>query len=204
MTNSREQVVTSGDFRYRARTDWARWPAGWQVPEVVGVATDSEDRVFVFYRGEHPVSVFDRDGAFLFSWGEGIFNRPHGITIGPDDSVYLADDFDHTVRKFTPEGKLLLTLGTSGQPSDTGATSVDFRNIRQAAGPFHYPTNIALGRDGEIYVSDGYGNARVHKFSPDGKLLFVGRARRGPGEFHTSWHCRRWRGLFIADRRTAV
>jgi DNA-binding beta-propeller fold protein YncE len=184
MTSSREQVVTSGPFRYRAKADWARWPKGWQVPEVVGVATDSRERVFVFYRGEHPVSVFDREGAFLFSWGEGHFNRPHGITIGPDDSVYCADDFDHTVRKFTPEGKLLLTLGTSGQPSDTGATSVDFRGIQRAAAPFHYPTNIALSPAGEIYVSDGYGNARVHKFSPEGKLLLSwGAPGGGPGEF---------------------
>ncbi len=184
MTDSREHVVSVGEFRYRASCAWARWPEGWQVPEVVGVATDSQDRVFVFYRGEHPVAVFDRDGAFLFSWGEGIFNRPHGITIGPDDSVFCADDFDHTVRKFTPEGKLLLTLGASGRPSDTGATSVDFRNIQRAAGPFHYPTNVAIGPASEIYVSDGYGNARVHKFSAKGKLLLSwGSPGAGPGEF---------------------
>lgn len=184
MTISRDQVVTSGSYRYRARIDWPRWPEGWQVPEVVGVATDSRDRVFVFYRGDHPVSVFDRAGEFLFAWGEGVFNRPHGITIGPDDSVWCADDFDHTVRKFTPDGKLLLTLGSSGRPSDTGATSVDFRNIQRAAGPFHYPTNIALGPKGEIYVSDGYGNARIHKFSPDGNHLFSwGAPGGGPGEF---------------------
>jgi DNA-binding beta-propeller fold protein YncE len=184
MTNSREQDVTLGAFRYRAKANWARWPAEWQVPEVVGVATDSQDRVFVFYRGEHPVSVFGSDGSFLYSWGEGLFKRPHGITIGPDDSVYLADDFDHTVRKFTPEGNLLLTLGTSGQPSDTGTTSLDFRGIQRAAGPFHYPTNVALGAAGEIYVSDGYGNARVHKFSADGRLLVSwGAPGGGPGEF---------------------
>jgi DNA-binding beta-propeller fold protein YncE len=185
MTNSSEQIVGSGAFRYRAVVDWARWPEGWQVPEVAGVATDSKDRVFVFYRGEHPVAVFDRVGAFLYAWGEGTFNRPHGITIGPDDSVYCADDFDHTVRKFTPKGKLLLALGTSGQPSATGATSVDFRTINKSAGPFHYPTNIALGPAGEIYVSDGYGNARIHKFSPDGRLLLSwGEPGNGPGQFH--------------------
>ena len=183
MISSPEQFFGSGPYRYRARTDWACWPAGWQVPEVVGVATDSRDRVIVFYRGEHPVSVFDRSGEFLFSWGEGHFHRPHGITIGPDDSVWCADDFGHTVRKFTPDGKLLLTLGT-GQPSDTGATSLDFRGIQRAAGPFHYPTNVAHGPAGEVYVSDGYGNARVHKFAPDGTLLLSwGAPGGGPGEF---------------------
>src|SRR4030095_8652761 len=139
---------------------------------------------FVFSRSQHPVVVTDADGAFLFSWGKDQFVRPHGITIGPDNCVYCTDDSDHTVRKFTREGKLLLTLGTSGRPSDTGATSLDFRGIQRAAGPFHYPTNIALSPAGEIYVSDGYGNARVHKFTPDGKLLMSWGAPAGAaGEF---------------------
>ena len=141
--------------------------------------------LYLFNRGEHPVAIFDADGNFLTSWGERIFARPHGITIGPDDAVYCTDDLDHTVRKFTPEGKLLQTLGTSGAPSDTGATSVDYRTIRQAAGPFHFPTNLALGPAGEMYVSDGYGNARIHKFAPDGQLLLTwGEPGAGPGQFH--------------------
>src|SRR5947209_19317161 len=120
-------------FGYRADDTWAR-PAGglgWQ--EVAGVATDSRDRVFVFSRGDHPVQVFDSSGAFLASWGEGLFVRPHGIFIGPDDAVYCCDDKDHTVRKFTPDGKLLLTLGTSGKPSDTGATNMDYRTVQRGA-----------------------------------------------------------------------
>ena len=129
--------------------------------------------------------VFDRDGTFLHSWGEGLFARPHGITIGPDDAVYCTDDLGHTVRKFTPDGTLLLTLGTSGTPSDTGATSMDYRTILRAGPPFHYPTNVALSPEGELYVSDGYGNARVHKFSADGRLLFSwGEPGNGDGQFH--------------------
>jgi DNA-binding beta-propeller fold protein YncE len=140
--------------------------------------------VYVFNRGEHPLVVFDRDGKFLHSWGEGVFSRPHGITIGPDDAVYCTDDHDHTVRKFTPEGKLLLTLGTSGRPSDTGATSMDFRTIRHSGPPFHYPTNVALAPSGELYVSDGYGNARIHRFTADGRLLLSwGEPGGGPGQF---------------------
>src|SRR5881394_2690032 len=118
-------MVGSGRFRYQALARWEQLPAGWRFVEVAGVASDSRDRVYVFNRGEHPLVVFDRDGKFLTSWGEGIFARAHGITIGPDDAVYCTDDLDHTVRKFTPEGRLLLTLGTRGQPSDTGATSMD-------------------------------------------------------------------------------
>ena len=177
--------VGSGEFTYQADCDWAQWPADWQVSEVTAVATDSQDRVFVFNRGDHPVAVFDPGGKALFSWGAGLFVRPHGIWIGPDDAVYLTDDLDHTVHKFTPEGERLWTLGTSGKPSDTGATSTDFRTIRQAGPPFHYPTNLAPAPSGELYISDGYGNARIHKFSADGRLLLSwGEPGSEPGHFH--------------------
>ena len=176
---------TAADFQYEANDRWAKLPSGWVWTEVAAVAADSQDRVYVFNRGEHPVMIFDRQGSFLRAWGEGLFARAHGLFIGPDDSIYCTDDLDHTVRKFTPEGRLLLTLGTSGQPSDTGATSVDYRTILRAGPPFHYPTNLALSAVGEIYITDGYGNARVHKFSADGRLLFSwGEPGAGPGQFH--------------------
>jgi outer membrane protein assembly factor BamB len=172
-------------YGYDPDDHWAKLPAGWSWTEVAGVATNSKDRVFVFNRSEHPVMVFDRDGTFITSWGEGVFGRPHGIFIGPDDAVYCTEDFGHSVRKFTADGRLLLTLGTPGTPSDTGASTMDYRAILRAGPPFHYPTNAALSSKGDIYVSDGYGNARVHKFSPDGRLLFSwGTPGSGPGEFH--------------------
>lgn len=152
--------VGQGPFCYQTHVDWAQLPAGWSLVEVAGVATDSADNVFVFNRGQHPVIVFDREGRFLRSWGEGQFVRPHGITIGPDDAVYCVDDTDHTLRKYTPQGRLLWTLGTSGQPSDTGARSVDYRQIVRSAGPFNFPTNVALAADGSLFVADGYGNAQ--------------------------------------------
>src|SRR5688572_22114449 len=98
---------------YEPVPGWACLPEGWSFVEVVGMATDSRDRLFAFNRGEHPVVVFDAEGRFLDSWGEGQFERPHGITMGPDDTLYLTDDRDHTVRHYTPEGRLLRTLGTS-------------------------------------------------------------------------------------------
>lgn len=176
--------VGPGDFTFNPVENWERRPAGFSWPEVAAVATDSHDNVFVFNRGDHPMMIFDRDGTFLHSWGVGMFARPHGVTIGPDDSVYCTDDLDHTVRKFTPSGKLLMTLGTSGQPSHTGATSIDYRTIRYPGPPFHFPTNVALSPHGEIYVSDGYGNARIHKFAPDGRLVTSwGEPGDGPGQF---------------------
>lgn len=170
--------------QYHAHADWPRLPPGYTWPEVAGVATDRLDRVYVFNRGEHPVIVFNADGEFLQSWGEGQFVRPHGISVAPDDSVYCTDDSDHTVKQFTCDGRHLRTLGTSGRPSDTGATSVDYRTIRRAAGPFHFPTNVAFATDGAIYVADGYGNARIHRFAHDGRLqMSWGEPGAGPGQF---------------------
>jgi DNA-binding beta-propeller fold protein YncE len=177
------------DFGYVADDRWAKLPANWKWDEVAGVAVDRQDRVYVFGRGEHPIGVFASDGTFLASWDENPLTRPHGISIGPDSAtpdevVFCTDDLGHTVRKFTRDGELLLTFGRPGQPSDTGATSLDYRTIRRAGPPFHYPTNIALSPEHDIYVTDGYGNARVHKFAPDGRLLFSwGEPGDGPGEF---------------------
>ncbi|MCH7990518.1 MAG: hypothetical protein IID46_15360, partial [Planctomycetes bacterium] len=148
----------SGAFTYEVVENWDQLPEGWSFVEAVGVAADSQNRVYVFNRGEHPLIVFDSEGNFLQSWGEGKFVRPHGIWIGPDDMLYLSDDQDHTVRKFTPDGELILTLGTSGKPSDTGVQDCDFRTIKQAGPPFNLPTNLALSSAGEMYVTDGYGN----------------------------------------------
>lgn len=203
MTGNLPGSSTSGQFSYRPIADWAKWPADWTVTEVTAVATDSRDRVFVFNRGDHPVAVFDPDGTLLFAWGEGLFKNPHGIWIGPDDSVYLTDDHDHSVHKFTPEGKRLLSLGKSGCPSDTGATSIDYRTIRHAGPPFHFPTNLAVAPNGDWYISDGYGNARVHKYSPEGTLQFSwGEPGSGPGQFHVPHGIAvdRHGTVFVADR----
>ena len=172
-------------FGYRADDQWAKLPEGFRWSEANAVAVDSLDHVYIFNRGEHPVMVFDRDGRLLESWGEGMFRRPHGICIAADESVYCTDDLGHTVHKFSPDGELLLTLGVDGVPSDTGATSIDYRTITHAGPPFHFPTNVAIAPTGEIYVSDGYGNARIHIFSEEGKHLHSwGTPGAGPGEFH--------------------
>jgi len=177
-------IVGSDKFVYEADDAWAQLPDGWTFHEAVGVATDSQDRVYVFNRGEHPLMVFDRDGRFLQSWGEGRFVRPHGIWIGPDDLLYLSDDQDHTIGKYTPEGELLLTLGTSGRASDSGVENSDYRTIKYGGPPFNQPTNLAIAPSGDLFVSDGYGNCRVHRFSPDGELLLSwGEPGTGPGEF---------------------
>ncbi|MBL9128201.1 MAG: hypothetical protein JNL97_11160 [Verrucomicrobiales bacterium] len=176
--------VGSGDYRYRPEVHWAKVPAGYGWSEVASVACDSKGRVYVFNRGPHPMMVFERDGTFVRSWGEGIVVRAHGLAIGPDDTLYCTEDHGHVVRTFTTDGRLLMTLGDTQKPSATGATSMDFRGIRQSSGPFHYPTNLALGPQGDMFVTDGYGNARIHRFSPDGRLLRSwGEPGAGPGQF---------------------
>jgi DNA-binding beta-propeller fold protein YncE len=177
--------VGGGKFRFRAIPGWGRMPPGYAFTDVVGVATDSSDRVYVFDRGKHPIVVFEPDGQYVGSWGDGQFVRPHGIHIGPDDSVYCTDDVDHTVRKYSLEGRLLMKMGRSGHGSDTGVVGVDYRTIRRVGPPFHRPTNLAIAPDGTLLVADGYGNARIHRFSADGRLMHSwGSPGGGPGQFN--------------------
>ncbi len=172
-------------MRYEFVEGWEQLPKGYEHRDVAGVACDLEDRVFLICRSDHPVLMYDNRGKFLGSWGEGDFTlRTHGITVGPDNSVWCTDDGNHTVRKFTASGKHLLTLGTMNTPSDTGYDGKDTRTVSRAGGPFNRPTNIAVGPSGDLYVSDGYGNCRVHQFSPTGTLKRSwGTPGQGPGEF---------------------
>ena len=127
------------------------------------MAVDSKDRVYVFNRGQHPMIVLDRDGTFLRSWGEGLFSRAHGIDIDRDDILYCTDDGDHTVRKVTSDGKVLMTIGVPNQPAPF-----------LSGKPFNRCTHTALSPKGEIYVSDGYGNSCVHKYATGRDVAVLG------------------------------
>ena len=167
-------VLGSGEHRYRVVENWAKLPDGWDLRDVAAVAVDSKDRVYVFNRGDHPMVVLNRDGYFVKSWGEGLFRRAHGLHIDADDNLYCTDDGDHTVRKCSTDGKVLLTIGIPGKPAPY-----------MSGEPFHRCTHTALSPKGEIYVSDGYGNACVHKYTPDGKLLKTwGEPGSDPGQFN--------------------
>src|ERR1700684_3194106 len=88
------KVLGEGAHRYEVIEDWGTLPPGWSYGEVAAVGVDSRDNVFVFARGEHPMIVFDREGRFLRSWGEGLFARAHGIHVAPDDTLWCTDDGD--------------------------------------------------------------------------------------------------------------
>jgi DNA-binding beta-propeller fold protein YncE len=167
-------TLGSGDFAYCVEPNWQTMPPGYEWREVAAVTVDGNDNVYVFNRGEHPMMVFDKDGNFVKSWGEGVFSRAHGVSLGPDDTLYCSDDGDHTVRQCTLDGEVLMTIGIPGKPAPLFSGD-----------PFNRCTHTALDpKTGDIYVSDGYGNSRVHKYSPDGKLLFSwGAPGTDPGEF---------------------
>lgn len=186
-------IIGTGQYRYRVVDAWGKLPPGMSLHEGTAVCVDSKDNVYVFNRGKHPVIVFDRDGNFLRSWGEDIgFTRAHGASIGPDDLLYLTDDQGHAVRQCTPEGKVLMTIGMPNKPAP-----------RFSGHPFNLCTHTALSPQGDIYVSDGYQNARVHKYSPDGKLLLSwGEPGTAPGQFSLVHNiaCDDEGWVYVADR----
>ena len=179
-------MATTSGLTYGVVEGWEQLPAGYEHRDVAGVAVDGEDRIFLICRGDHPIIVYDRKGNFIRSWGEGDFTyRTHGITVAADGTVWCTDDGNHTVRRFTPEGKLLMTLGTPNTAADTGYDGKDYMTITKPADAFNRPTNLAIGPKGDLYVSDGYGNCRVHRFSPTGeRKRSWGVPGTGPGQFY--------------------
>jgi DNA-binding beta-propeller fold protein YncE len=157
---------------YRPVAAWPKLPEGVRLGPVSAVAVDAADRVYVFHRGKQPILVFDREGNFLRSWGDEQIQTAHGLRIDHENNVWVTDIGNHQVLKFNAEGKLLLSLGKKGEPGE---------------GPdrFNKPTDVAVTPGGAFYVSDGYGNSRVVKFSREGKFLAQwGKKGAGPGEFN--------------------
>lgn len=151
--------------------DFLKLPEGWKLGSCSAVAVNSKGEIFLFHRGEHPVICFDSQGKYLRSWGDGVIDVAHGLRIDRDDNVWATDIGQHKVFKFDGQGKLLMSLGTgvAGDQSDQ----------------FNKPTDIAFGPQGEFYVTDGYGNSRVMKFSPSGAFIQSwGVLGKSPGQFN--------------------
>ena len=175
MTSTATPHLRAGGFAYQADDDWAKLPEGWTMREVADVAVDAADNLYIFNRSDHPVIVLDKHGNFLRSWGDGFFGaRAHGIAAGADGFIYCVENTQHAITRFTLEGKLVWTLGESGKPAPKWSNK-----------PFNLPTNMEVSpKTGDIFVADGYGNAAIHRFSPDGKLLASwGAPGCDPGEF---------------------
>lgn len=137
-----------------------------------GVDVDSRGQVYLFHRGKQPILCFDASGRFLRSWGDDLIGQAHGLRIDRHDNVWVTDIGHHLVLQFNSKGKLLLALGTSDKPGE-------------GRDQFNKPTDVAFGPDDELYVSDGYGNNRVVKFTTKGKFVTTwGKPGTGRGEFN--------------------
>ena len=161
----------TGKHRFRVVEGWGRGPAGREFGGVITcVAVDRQDRVYLTRRKPPAILVYDREGRFLASLGEKFLHNPHGIHVSDDGALFVTDSVDHTVRKLSLDGDLLLELGTPGQPGAPGR-------------PFNKPTKAVTTQSGDILVSDGYGQCRVHWFSAGGTLLHSwGTRGTGDGE----------------------
>ena len=187
-------VLGTDGYRYEVDDGWAKLPPGMEFnADVAAVGVDKHDNVYAFNRGKHPMCVFDREGNLLRTWGEGIYPRAHGVFMAPDDTIWLTDDADHTVRHCTLDGKVLLTIGIPGKPSPY-----------MSGEPFHRCTHTAMSPDGNyLYISDGYGNARIHKFTVDGKWLSAwGEPGTDEGKFNIPHNicCDPDGWVYVADR----
>jgi sugar lactone lactonase YvrE len=189
-----DQIVGQGKYTYVIDKTWGRRAGGVEAFGVAqGVAGDSRDQVYVFQRSPRAeMLVFDRDGKLLTTWGEGRFTSPHGIWVSPEDEIYITDTGSHTVSKWTTDGSLLRTWGTPGTPGQPDL-------------PFNRPTKAVVTPDGEMYVSDGYGQQRVHRYDRSGDLIQSwGSKGAGPGQFtlpHDVWVDERDRVL-VCDRES--
>ena len=174
----------SGDYIYEVAAGWGAPPDGFEFKQVADVAVDKNDDVYVYNRGTHNLVIFNREGEFLRSW-DLKHKEPHGICVDGAGNVYLADRDSHVVEKRDSEGKLLLTLGTRDKPSDTGEQSQRFL-VEKPGDPFNMPTGIAVSREGDLYISDGYSNCRVHHYNASGSLMnsWGVPGKNNPGDFH--------------------
>lgn len=159
-------------MRYEVDPDWPILPPGWNFGEVAGVAADARGHVFVFHRGEHPLMEFAPDGRMIRSWGEGMFIRPHAVRVDPEGNIWTVDNDTHQVLKMDSSGRVRMVVGRREQGGETEEN-------------FNRPTDVAFAPNGDFYVSDGYVNSRVVRFSKEGRYITSwGKKGDGEGEFN--------------------
>jgi DNA-binding beta-propeller fold protein YncE len=166
-------LVGNTAVSYEVDPGWPQRPdsvAAWGA--VSGVAVDKHDNVWMFNRGPDPMQVYTADGKFVRTWGRGTIGSAHHIKIDDDGNIWISDIGHHLVQKYSPAGEALLTIGTADQPGE------DETHLNK-------PTDMALASNGDIYVSDGYGNNRVVQFDKQGKFIRSwGKLGTGQGEFN--------------------
>jgi DNA-binding beta-propeller fold protein YncE len=187
------QPTPAPQLPLHAVPNWAQLPTGWILGECAGVAVDKNDNVWVFSRGNHPVIEFDKNGHMIKTWNDIPLKTAHGIRVDNQGNVWLVDVAAHRVLKLSGDGNLLMMIGgIGGAPGDNDSKE-----------GFNRPTNVGFGTDGNFFITDGYINSRVVKFSKDGDyLMHWGRKGTGNSEFNLVHDIAidRTGRLFIADR----
>jgi hypothetical protein len=160
--------------RYEVNPNWAKLPSGgtWD-GQTPGVATDGKGTVVVVVRKAPHFRFFKTDGTFIKAWGDEENINYHSVYFGPDGAVWLAATNSHVMMKFSPDGELLMTLGKKGVAGDNSSTDL-----------FNQPNAVAFGKNGEIFISDGYINSRIVEFTKVGQFVRIigGVKGTGPGE----------------------
>ena len=150
---------------------WPQKPEQFKWAQMPGVTVDAQDQVYIFTRSRPAVQIYRTDGTFVRSWDMDDFAGAHFIRIDPAGNIWTANISSHTIRKYNPDGKLLLTLG---EPGRAGADR----------GHFDKPTDMVVLPGGDIFVTDGYGNRRIVHFDANGKYINEwGQAGAKPGQF---------------------
>jgi hypothetical protein len=180
---------------YKVDPSWPleKPPGGEWTAAMSSVAIAPDGNVWTFNRGKIPVQVYSPQGKLLKYWGEGMFKNPHTVRFDNAGNLWIVDTLSQTVRKFSPDGKVLMTVGTLDQAGE------DQTHMNQ-------PNDVAFAANGDLYVSDGYGNDRVVVFDKNGKFVRAwGKLGTGPGEFsqpHSIALDSRGR-VYVADRNNA-
>lgn len=205
-------LFSHNGFTYELISEYGNFPTGFELTMFSGGSCDKEDNLYLLSRDpERPIVKLDATGKYVKSFGKGLLKEVHGICVTPQNTLLCTDTAWHVVREISTDGELLGELGNFGVPSDSGyekdiwqrmqrqgkivATDLIYdkgwsfwmavQSIKRAAEPFNRPTGVSVGPEGDVFVSDGYGNAAIHRFAADGTLLNTwGGPGDEPGRFY--------------------
>src|SRR5256886_4592232 len=183
--------ATTPEIPFESVANFFKLPPGLYMGEGVGVATNSKGHVFVYTRsGETRLFEFDEKGAFVKEFGVGSygFSFAHAVRVDKDDNVWAVDEGTNVIQKFSPDGKLLMVLGKRPDPLEQLTLLPGGGQYSGANRPysFHRETDIGWDAQGNIFVTDGYGDSRVVKYDKNGRFIkSVGTRGNGRLQFST-------------------